>query len=60
VSIDFDGLSNRILALPIAAGALGDLQAGEANQIYFLRRPTAGRPPPSLRPRDSKGRDAAA
>jgi tricorn protease len=37
VSIDFDGLSNRILALPIAAGDLGDLQAGEANQIFFLR-----------------------
>jgi tricorn protease len=37
VSIDFDGLQNRILALPLPAGDLADLQAGDASQIYFVR-----------------------
>jgi len=37
VTIDFDGLSNRILALPLPAGDLDNLQAGEASQIFFLR-----------------------
>jgi tricorn protease len=37
VTIDLEGLSNRILALPLPSGDLSDLQAGEANQIFFLR-----------------------
>lgn len=35
--VDFDGLENRILALPIAAAELSSLEAGEAGQIYYLR-----------------------
>jgi tricorn protease len=37
VTIDVDGLSNRIVALALPAGDLRDLQTGEANQFYFLR-----------------------
>jgi tricorn protease len=37
VTIDFDGLQNRILAMPVAAAALSELQVGEANQVYYLR-----------------------
>lgn len=37
VTIDFDGLPNRILAFPLPAGDLDNLQVGEANQVYFLR-----------------------
>jgi tricorn protease len=36
VSIDFDGLNNRILSLPIPAGNLAGLQAGEAGHFYYL------------------------
>ncbi|MEI6666638.1 MAG: PDZ domain-containing protein [Acidobacteriota bacterium] len=36
--IDFDGIDNRILALPMPAGDLSGLQAGEANHLYYLRR----------------------
>jgi len=42
-SVDFDGLQNRILALPIPAGDYTGLLAGAAGQIYYLeagpRRP---------------------
>jgi tricorn protease len=36
-SIDFDGLSNRIVALPLPAGDYRELQVGETGQIYYLR-----------------------
>lgn len=35
-SIDFDGLQNRILSLPIPVGEYSNLQAGAAGQIYYL------------------------
>ena len=35
-SIDFEGLDHRILALPLAAGSYRNIQAGEADQIYYL------------------------
>jgi tricorn protease len=37
VTIDLDGLPNRILALPLPSGDLSSLQVGEASQIFFLR-----------------------
>jgi len=39
VVIDFDGLNERILALPIPAGSYRGLQAGEAGQLYYLENP---------------------
>jgi len=35
-SIDFDGIRNRILALPVPAGDYSNLQAGAAGNIYYL------------------------
>jgi tricorn protease len=35
-SIDFDGLSNRILAIPLPAGNYRDLQAGAAGQFFYI------------------------
>jgi tricorn protease len=43
VAIDFDGIDQRIVALPVPAGDLGYLQAGAAEHIYFLEAP-AGAP----------------
>ncbi len=37
VRIDFDGIEYRILDLPIPAGELSNLQAGDANHLYYLR-----------------------
>jgi tricorn protease len=37
VRIDFEGLSGRILDLPIPVGDYSDLQAGAEGQIYYLR-----------------------
>jgi len=42
-SIDFDGLQNRILSLPIPAGEYSGLQAGAAGQIYYLEAGPRGR-----------------
>jgi tricorn protease len=43
--IDLDGLSNRILALPVRAGAYFDLQAGSEGEIYFLEASLESRGP---------------
>jgi tricorn protease len=37
VRIDFDGLSQRILDLPVPAAELTNLQPGDAGQVFFLR-----------------------
>ncbi|HEX3148763.1 MAG TPA: PDZ domain-containing protein [Gemmataceae bacterium] len=37
VEIDFDGIEQRIVALPIPPGELANLQAGPAGQFYFLQ-----------------------
>jgi tricorn protease len=34
--IDFEGLNNRIVALPVQAGSYRSLQAGAAGQIYYI------------------------
>jgi tricorn protease len=39
-SIDFDGLQNRILAIPLPPGNYRNLQAGAAGQIYYLAGPS--------------------
>ena len=44
VTIDFDGIDQRLLALPLPAGSLANLQAGPANQVYFLARAEAAGP----------------
>ena len=35
-SIDFDGLSNRILAIPLLSGNYRNLQPGAAGQFYYI------------------------
>ncbi|MDB5353503.1 MAG: hypothetical protein JWN86_4750 [Planctomycetota bacterium] len=46
--IDFDGLSDRVLALPVPAGEIGNLAVGTEGQIYYTRSemipPGAGSP----------------
>lgn len=54
VRIDFDGLDQRIVALPLEPAFYGNLQPGPEGQLYYLQsRPSAGRfgpsPPGSLR-----------
>ena len=44
-AIDLDGLNNRILALPVRAGAYFDLQAGKEGEIYYLEAPLVSRGP---------------
>ncbi len=43
VRIDFDGLHQRILALPVESGGYGELAAGEAGKLHYLRSRPAGR-----------------
>jgi tricorn protease len=41
VVVDFDGIDQRILALPVPSGLISHLQAGTAGQLFFLES-TAG------------------
>ena len=43
VEIDFDGLNQRILALPVQTGGYSNLEAGAAGKLYYLRSSPAGR-----------------
>jgi len=38
VRIDLEGIENRILAMPIAAGDLSQLSTGDAGQVYYVQR----------------------
>lgn len=38
ITIDLEGLADRILALPIPSGFLGELSTGTDGQIYYIRR----------------------
>ncbi len=38
LKIDLKGIDQRILSLPISAGSYSNLQAGAANQIYYIAR----------------------
>jgi tricorn protease len=49
VLIDFDGLENRIIALPVEAGNFFNLQVGDEGQVYYLEAPAVERSP------DAKG-----
>ena len=42
VKIDFDGIEQRILSIPLAAGNHSGLQAGGPGQLYFLTRAEGG------------------
>jgi tricorn protease len=44
VKIDFDGVDQRILAMPVQAGNYKSLQAGAAGQVYFVALPTTPAP----------------
>ncbi|NIN01878.1 MAG: peptidase S41, partial [candidate division Zixibacteria bacterium] len=44
-SIDFDGLNQRIVSLPIPAGNYWSLRAGSAGQIYYVEAPRTNRFP---------------
>jgi tricorn protease len=37
VTVDLDGISNRIVVFPIAPAVINQLGIGEANQVYYLR-----------------------
>ena len=37
VKVDFDGLDQRIVAMPIEPGPYGNLVAGKEGQIFYLR-----------------------
>src|SRR5262249_30607847 len=39
VVIDFDGIDQRVVPLPIPAGELSNLQAGAAGQIFYFQAP---------------------
>jgi tricorn protease len=39
VAIDFDGIDQRILALPSSTGVYRNLQAGAAGQLFYLESP---------------------
>ncbi len=40
VRVDFDGLTQRIVALPVDAGGYSMLAAGKSGEIYYLKSPT--------------------
>lgn len=45
-SIDFEGLNNRILSIPLPARNYGNLQAGTAGQFYYIESPEDDNPVP--------------
>jgi tricorn protease len=46
VEIDFDGIDQRILALPVPTGLYGKLEAGAAGQVFYLEVPASAQPGP--------------
>ncbi len=44
VKVDVDGLSERVVALPLKPAGYADLQAGPAGQLLYLKQPGAERP----------------
>jgi tricorn protease len=51
-SIDFDGLNNRIVAIPLPAADYSDLQAGNDGQIFYIERREGS---PGVQPGDPGG-----
>jgi tricorn protease len=46
VVIDFDGIDQRIVSLPVTAGDYRDLQVGAAGQLFYLDLPAPGEEDP--------------
>lgn len=44
-AIDFEGLNNRIISLPVEEGNLYSLQVGDEGQVYYLEAPRTARGP---------------
>ncbi len=42
LKIDLEGISQRILSIPLPSGNYGNLQAGPANQFYYMVRSDGG------------------
>lgn len=42
VEVDFDGLDQRILTIPVGNGFFTSLQPGNEGELYYLRAPAAG------------------
>jgi tricorn protease len=53
VVIDFNGIDQRIVALPVPPGLYQRLYAGPAGQLFFLESPVGQSPVPFGPPRDS-------
>jgi tricorn protease len=45
VAIDFDGIDQRIVAMPIPAEDYQNLQTGSAGQLFFIENPSDPQPP---------------
>ena len=61
VQIDFAGIDQRILALPVPPANYSNLQVGSTGEIYYLESPrtaNAGSPETSLKRFTLKGREA--
>ena len=48
--IDFDGIDQRVVSLPIPAGDISNLQAGAAGQVYYLQAPATRGEGPRAQP----------
>ncbi|HVR29536.1 MAG TPA: hypothetical protein VMS86_08370, partial [Thermoanaerobaculia bacterium] len=57
VRVDFPGLDQRIVAVPIEAGAYGNLRAGKEGKILYLRSANPRGGPGSLRMYDLEKRE---
>ena len=57
VKVDFDGLDQRIVAMPIEPGPYGNLIAGKEGQIFYLRSAAPAGGPGSLRVYDLEKRE---
>ena len=57
VRIDFEGLDQRILALPVGSGVFAELQPGDPGQLYYLRSERAPGGGTSLRRFDFSDRE---
>ena len=57
VKVDFEGLDQRIVALPIEPGPYGNLVGGKAGQILYLRSAIPAGGPGSLRVYDLEKRE---
>ena len=57
VKVDFDGLDQRIVAMPIEPGPYGNLIAGKEGQIFYLRSASPAGGPGSLRVYDLEKRE---